>query len=200
MSLSPNQGGSRPSALVWGGIFVWAMLVAGGMGVLVAYQMHAGRQKIAPQNAPIPVKGRATLLVFIHPMCSCTNATLNELDKIASTNGDKLTIKVLCENLEPQWADSDVVRRAKEIPGVEVWTDAKGELAQKVGALTSGFVVLYDANGRKVFQGGITASRAHEGDNEGEDAIDEFVSKGKIALRNTPTYGCALGTPQPAKS
>ncbi len=133
-------------------------------------------------------------------MCPCTNATLTELDKIASINANKLSIKVLCEDLEPQWANSACVRRARLIRGVEVSTDQNGALARKVGALTSGFVVLYDAKGQKVFQGGITESRAHEGDNDGEDSIDEFVSTGKITLQKTPVYGCPLGVSQTVKS
>ena len=66
-------------------------------------------------------------------------------------------------------------------------------------------VVLFDAQGRVLFTGGITDGRGHEGDNPGLDAALAALGEpnassavaGPPAMRATPVYGCPLMNDRP---
>ena len=204
-----NEEGDRRTLMprVWKG-FHWLVLpvgglfVLGGMGGLVLYEMKAGPQKAAPTALNSTSKTSRgpdlpSLLVFMHPMCPCTNATVSELEKIRSSTAGKLKITMFVSTPEipaDAWLTSPTVERARAIQGVQVEADRGGFVAHKFGAMTSGFTVLYDQAGKKVFQGGITSSRGHEGDCAGTDTINQFVLRGTVPTRRTPVYGCALGS------
>ena len=81
---------------------------------------------------------------------------------------------------------------AAAIPGVAAREDLDGAQARLFGAETSGFLVLYDPRGQLLFQGGITGSRGHAGDNAGEDAVALLLTGRAAGLRQTPVYGCSL--------
>jgi hypothetical protein len=67
-----------------------------------------------------------------------------------------------------------------------------GSLARQLGAETSGYVALYDANGRLLFSGGITRSRGHEGESAGRRTICALLAGEVVADPKTPVFGCPL--------
>jgi hypothetical protein len=73
------------------------------------------------------------------------------------------------------WDDTDLRRSAAEIPGVTVMSDLDEAEADLFSAQASGQTMLYDASGKLLFSGGITASRGHSGDNAGSSSIVSFV-------------------------
>jgi hypothetical protein len=75
-----------------------------------------------------------------------------------------------------------------------VVADDGGVESQRFGALSSGQALLYGADGRLLFAGGITESRGHQGDNAGESAIAALVlGAGRSGQSSsTPVYGCPL--------
>ena len=95
-------------------------------------------------------------------------------------------------SLPAQWADTDLRRDAERIPGVTVLSDIDGAEAQKFGAQTSGHTFLYDRGGSLLFNGGITASRGHAGDNVGESSLTSIVEKHKGPVAATHVFGCSL--------
>lgn len=136
-----------------------------------------------------------TLLMFVHPRCPCTRASINELNRImARANGDLVAhaLFVLPHSLPQSWAETGKWFTARSIPGVTVQTDLDGKLASAFGAKTSGYVVLYNSRGQLLFQGGITSTRGHEGDNLGEDAILAYATGKDPGIHRTPVYGCLL--------
>jgi hypothetical protein len=70
--------------------------------------------------------------------------------------------------------------------------DPDGILAVSLGNLTSGAVTLYDPMGILRYQGGITASRGHEGDNPGEEAVLQVLRGGQISHKSMPAFGCPI--------
>jgi hypothetical protein len=90
------------------------------------------------------------------------------------------------------WEETEVVRRAREIPGTTVVSDLDGTKAALFGAGTSGQAMLYDVQGRLLFNGGMTASRGHIGDNAGVQRIASWVTTGKADRDSSLVYGCAL--------
>ena len=96
------------------------------------------------------------------------------------------------KDFSEDWTKTDIWQSAAAIPDVKIKIDDEGREAERFNASTSGQVLLYDANGRLLFDGGITASRGHSGDNDGREAIESFVLRGKATTTQTPVFGCSL--------
>lgn len=139
--------------------------------------------------------GRPTLVVFLHPYCPCSRATLRQLDELLAETRNKPAVTIvftISKGLPPGWEKEDLWQTAAAMPGVRVVCDAGGVEARRFNVAGSGHTLLYDAGGRLLFSGGITASRGHEGDNPGQDAIVNFVLKGRSDVTHTPVFGCSL--------
>jgi hypothetical protein len=135
------------------------------------------------------------LVMAVHPQCPCSRASIRELEVLMARSGGGLTARVLFirpRGTTDEWVHSDTWRAAQEIPGVSVIIDEEGREARAFGATASGQVAVYDAGGRLAFRGGITASRGHEGDNDGLDAILSLVRHGGPRIFTTHVYGCPL--------
>jgi hypothetical protein len=91
-----------------------------------------------------------------------------------------------------QWSHSDLWLAATAIPGVSVLSDEDGREARLFHGETSGHTILYDGQGRLLFDGGITASRGHYGDNAGYDAINALLHGKTTQQAMTPVYGCPI--------
>src|SRR4029078_12925735 len=72
---------------------------------------------------------------------------------------------------------------------------AGARVAARLGATTSGHVLVYGADGALLFSGGITSARAHEGDSIGQNAIVRALYGGKPPIDQTPVFGCGLKSP-----
>lgn len=139
--------------------------------------------------------GKPTLLMFAHPHCPCTRASIGELAQIMAHAVGKVNAFVLFvkpPNAETGWDDTDLRRGAASIPGVTVVTDENGVEAARFGAETSGHTVVFDPSGALVFSGGITASRGHAGSNAGENAVLAAITRRPFDLARTSVFGCSL--------
>jgi hypothetical protein len=133
--------------------------------------------------------------MFAHPHCPCTRASLGELEVLLTHFPSQLNSYVVF--LKPtgtaaNWEKTDLWRKASSIPGVRVYTDDAGIEAHRFQSETSGQTLLYDRGGRLLFQGGITLSRGHAGDNPGRSAIEELLREGHSNQVKTPVFGCSL--------
>jgi hypothetical protein len=151
----------------------------------------------APLELPAELNGldgKPILLVFAHPQCSCSRATMDDLARIRTEARD-LDIRVFfftpVETPEG-WTDTDLWKEAQRIPGIRVEPDAGGKRASRFGASTSGQVFFYDAGAHLAFAGGITAFRGHSGDNDGHDSIAALLHGRKPVHSTTPVFGCGL--------
>jgi hypothetical protein len=149
-----------------------------------------------PAKAQIPLDPKHdTLVMFAHPKCPCTRATMDELSRLMEKSDGKISAYVLFlkpKNFSDDWVQASLWKSARMIPGVTVKEDPEGLVAQKFGAETSGYVLLYAPNGQLLFSGGITGSRGHAGDNIGEDAIVELATGQNPGITHTMVYGCSL--------
>ena len=178
----------------------WVGLLVAGFGSLVSYQMRAGVPAAEYDSWPGGVSlaldpQRFNLVMFAHPKCSCTDASLEEL-KVVMTQGRGKIFPTICffdpAGLPADWAQTSLVRAAREIPGLNVVIDLNGSLAEKFGAMTSGQVLMFDGRGRRVFAGGITGSRGHAGDNRGRTLVLALANQETSEPAQTPVFGCAL--------
>ncbi|MEY2488685.1 MAG: hypothetical protein QOC70_627 [Verrucomicrobiota bacterium] len=138
---------------------------------------------------------RPTLVMLAHPHCPCTAASIGELAQIMARLQGKVAAYVLFvkpKEAGRDWGDTNLRRSAEAIPGVKVVFDADGEEARRFGAETSGHTLLFGADGRLLFSGGITASRGHSGENAGESAIVALLNEQTPARTRTLVFGCSL--------
>ncbi len=184
--------------LMIGLIAIWSVVVVAGFCALWSYAAAPGDNASPPKNWPplsaIVRDGRPTLLLFAHPHCPCTRATLAELERLLAVSHDQFDAHILFiapYGTDSSWRDSELCRVARRIPSVTVQEDAARGEAKLFRARTSGTCLLYDSAGRLQFQGGLTAARGHEGDNEGTSSIRSLLN-GEPAASQTRVFGCPL--------
>lgn len=177
---------------------VWCALTASGIAALERYAHTPGAMAEPPATWPGGViaraPGRATIALFAHPRCPCTRASLRELARVMARVRGRAEAWVLFytpDSAGPEWTTGGLWDIARGIPGVRVLADREGRTASRLRAHTSGQVVAYDAGGRLVFHGGITASRGHEGDSAGEAGLIAALGPGGPPAVAT-VFGCAL--------
>jgi hypothetical protein len=181
----------------------WMLLIGWGMNTLWAHQNTPGPAATAPARWPVsssikPEPGKPTLVLLAHPQCPCTKATLAELAVLMTRCQGRLAACVLFikpTGMPDRWEKTDLWRDAAAIPGVTVSADPDAGESKLFGARTSGQALLYSPDGRLVYSGGLTISRAHHGDNPGLSALSRWVNSGDADRQAWPVFGCPLDTP-----
>ena len=174
------------------------------MGMLWRYKSTPGVAASAPARWPQGTQlthapDRMTLVLFAHPQCTCTRATLVELAWLVDHHRALLSTQVVFiqpAGLDDHWLDSDTYRRVGAMPGVARRIDRDGSEARRFGAATSGQALLYDSDGRLLFSGGLTGARGHEGDNLGRARVAALLSHQPIDRAVSSVFGCELETPR----
>ena len=199
---TPSGGlsGAKRSPGIWLGLILWLALLAGALAWMSYHTHRPGPTTAAPaywpQNSKIARDRKVpTLLMFAHPRCPCTRATLGELAVFMAQAQGKVQAEVWFLKPVPApyaWTNTDLWQTAAAIPGVSVHEDRDGREARLFGAETSGEALLYQTDGRLQFQGGITESRGHAGDNDGRAALAALVAGEPLSMVRTPVFGCPL--------
>lgn len=179
---------------------LWIFSLGLGLRSLFSYETRPGPAGNSPESWPVDSKitlssEQYTLVMLAHPRCPCTRASIGELANVMAKSLGKIHAYVLL--LKPttspgDWTDTELRRSAAAIPGVTVVLDQDGLEAKRFGAITSGHTLLFDLHGRRIFNGGITASRGHAGENAGENAILALVANDKPLTSTTLVFGCPL--------
>src|SRR5437899_2755237 len=127
---------------------IWLLAVAGGIGVLLRYENTPGQINTTPRQWPEESriqrpKDGPILLMFAHPECPCTRASIDELNRLLARCRGQLVVEALF--FQPASLPQDHVRgslwqRAEALPGISVRSDPDGLEARRFGAETSGRV------------------------------------------------------------
>src|SRR5688572_26669945 len=168
------------------------------MGALAAYKSRPGATSYAPSVWPegsrLPrVVARPTLVMFAHPGCPCTRASLDELAWLQTRFADRVDTYVVFMSVGGVGADAPLVERARTVPSARLVMRGAAE-ARLFGVTTSGHTLFYDSASRLRFSGGITAARGHAGTSAGRAHLAALLAETSTAPRETPAYGCALGS------
>jgi len=179
---------------------VWFACAVAGLYVLWTYDNQPGLAANASETWPaasrfVAATDRATLVFVAHPQCTCTRASLGELAEALarSTSKPKTYVVFVKPSSMPEgWEKSDLWETASRLPGTTIVRDDDGREAEIFGAATSGQTFVYDATGALQFSGGITASRAHAGDNAGRSSVVALLNHLGSNRARTNVYGCSL--------
>lgn len=195
----------RPTGTVIAAFWITSLIT--GSFFLTRYEQRPGSDTAAPSQWPSAVSvprdsNLPTLVMFLHPYCPCSRASVGELALIMARCHDRVVGVVMVAALggldDPQ--KSSLWRDAELIPGVTVLRDQDGVAARRFHATTSGRIALYDKNRRLLFAGGITSARAHSGDNTGRDSIVALIAGNGSLAHTTPTFGCPIFSPKTCDS
>jgi len=180
--------------LVWLGLAIWGTLA------MMSASNRPGPAGTAPAKWPAESSltrpaAKPTLLMFVQSDCACSKASVGELSLLMDGCLGRVNTRVLFvrpAGKTTNQAQSDLWRLVAGIPGVSATTDVDGREARLFGAETSGQVVLYGADGRLRFQGGVTLYRGHVGDNPGRAALQKLICREPSQVTQTPVFGCPL--------
>lgn len=179
---------------------VWLALIISAYGYLVLYAATPGLDADPPRHWPdastmVLGENKPTMVVFLHPKCACSRATVAELNRIMTRGKDRVKVYVLLllpGGMEEDWVRSDLWQQAKAIPTVTTLIDRDGHESNRFQCRTSGHILVYKPNGELSFSGGITASRGHEGENTGRSAVEALVLDKIPGAESNPVFGCPL--------
>lgn len=189
---------------------LWVLLLGVGFWQLLSYANTPGKAARLLQQWPETTRivrnpTMSTLLLFAHPRCPCSEASVGELERLMPKIQDSVQSIVVFfkpKNKSEEWAKERLWKKAEAIPGVQVILDEGGAEAEHFAAETSGQTFLYDKNGNLAFSGGITPERGHMGDSDGRNAILSLVAThfsevgGKMPVTSTPVFGCSIKNPE----
>ena len=179
----------------------WGLAVGAGHLLLGAHAARPGDPGDPPSRWPgesriAPVPDRPRLLIFLHPRCPCSKASVEELATILEPFRDRVSVHAVLLRYDERrdGAGSDLGRLVRRRLGVDARPDPGGEEARRFGVETSGHVLLFGPRGGLAFSGGITSGRGHRGENPGRDAIRSLLRFGDAATPGHPVFGCPLTT------
>jgi hypothetical protein len=188
-------------------ISAWVLAVGASWRQILLYEFNTAQDAPRlclewPADSKLPRESRSTVVVFIHPKCPCTRATLAELERLwvlrdrdATRDTQLFVVATMPADASSDWFTTANIDRAQKLDGAKLIIDAGGREAHRFGAATSGTVMWFDSSGRRLYAGGITASRGHEGANVGSQCLEELIRGGIQASAGIPALGCRLCLP-----
>lgn len=146
---------------------------------------------------------KPTALLFAHPKCPCTQATIREFQRIEARHpaGFETTVVFpVTAAQEEAWRDTRLVNEARNLASARIMFDRDGVEATRFDSSASGQVLLFAPDGRLLYSGGITAARGHEGSNGGQEAFEYQLVHPDSPVIAFPVFGCGLvRSPSPEK-
>lgn len=181
-------------------IFVlWIAVMAFGHYTLFSYESKEcsrGTVKSTwPEKASFTPGRLPTIVMFIHPLCVCSKASVEEFSNLMRNRSSKVNAVIyvmMPREKQKDFASAPIVERAGRIPDVRVLLDFDNKEAKTFGVETSGHVLIYDERGILKFNGGITAARGEPGPNRYEDEALKTLNSMLSARSAPPVFGCSL--------
>lgn len=183
----------------------WGIAIGGGMLMMHAYGLSPGDPGAPPARWPAGSRlkrdgVRPQLLIFLHPRCPCSRASVTELARILSRCEGRLAARAVLyrpASSSHAWFEPGLVAALREIPGLEITSDPAGEEAREFGVATSGHVLLFDSSGELKFSGGLTPGRGQFGDEPGRLALLARLIGPSPRGMDEPIFGCPLSNCRP---
>lgn len=184
---------------IWCGLIIWRLCSLIQFDTTPGARGRPLAEWPATTSLPLDVRpSRFTLLLFLHARCSCSHASLHELEQLLGPGSERVSPHIIVADPAGGGSPSGALwEQARALPGAVLHWDHAGIEAQRFGALTSGDVLLWDAQGRLLYRGGITPARGHIGDSPGPRAIRAFLQSDRTPAQDAPVFGCPISNPDP---
>ncbi len=178
---------------------LWAGTVAAAFQAIRQFETTPGDAANAPKAWPAGTRIARTanewsLVMLVHPHCSCSRASVQELQAVLDKAPNNVRTYVLVyrpAGVAAGWERTQVVENASSMKRVTTIIDENGRDADRFGGFTSGQTFVYDDRGRLRFAGGITSLRGHAGLNSGRTGIIDIL-RTRNGEGTHPVFGCAI--------
>jgi hypothetical protein len=177
---------------------VWTATIGAAFNAIRRFETTPGAAALAgpswPSASSVPrQRGEWSLVMLVHPHCSCSRASVQELQAIIekSPSVQPYVLVYRPADFKAGWEQGAVLSAASRLPRTKVIIDENGREAMRFGGFTSGQTLLYDRQGRLRFAGGITSLRGHSGINSGRIDVIKIASSGN-GMGEHPVFGCAI--------
>lgn len=177
---------------------VWAATIGAAFNAIRRFETTPGQAADAgtvwPAGSSVPRQpGEWSLVMLVHPHCSCSRASVQELQAILekSPSVQPYVLVYRPADFKPGWERGAVLDAATRLRRAHVLIDENGREAKRFGGFTSGQTLLYDPQGRLRFSGGITSLRGHAGINSGRVDVIRIATTGDGSGVH-PVFGCAI--------
>jgi hypothetical protein len=181
---------------------VWGVVAIAG---LIAVYAHAfknediGRAEVIwPSDSSLEQSpDRCTLVMFAHPRCPCTLASLDSLARVMGVADCKAVVVFWQPDSDSQpvesssWRNSPSIKLAEKMQDVSIYFDRSGAEFKKFGVNTSGHCMAFSKGGVQLFTGGLTSSRGHVGPSAASDSLIQSIQSVK-PTKPSPVYGCTI--------
>ena len=194
----------RCSGLLAAALIVWTVVVIVGWYRVSSYSFAAdplamtGAPKHWPADSIIAkTDKRPTLLLFLHPKCPCSRATVAELERLNTLVPLQRLPNICIVATAPRsvgdlWWSTALLSRAGRLPNAHIILDPGGVEAALFEARTSGTVLLFNAQGEQLYAGGVTLARGHDGHNAGLQAVADLLIDPSAHRPAIPPFGCSV--------
>ena len=180
---------------------IWVTTIVLALDAMRKFESTPGIAADAPQQWPSLASidrnaNGSTLVMLIHPHCSCSRASIQELAEIIGAAPRTLrTFVVVYRPKESAvgWEQTDVTRAAASLRRTTLVIDEDGATARRFGGFTSGQTFLYDREGRLRYAGGVTSLRGHAGLNGGRVSVIRLANT-ESGKATHPVFGCAINS------
>lgn len=184
-------------------VATWLGMLGTGLGLLIHHGNVAGAVgRVAPHLAPDLARAlqwtaaRPLLVLCAHPQCPCLPSTLGELQHAVAGHSIDLRVVTFVPTVPPaSWDPVAIADLRTALPQAQHQDDPDGALAERLGAATSGHILLYDTLGSLRFSGGVTGGRGHRGDNAAVRTLARVLGElagGAADSATTAVFGCPL--------
>ena len=182
-------------------VLVWGACVLLGLLQAWTYEMTPGGSGQTPGQFPAKTElklpgDKSSLLVFMHPKCPCSQATLEKLQELKEKVQDKLDVQVVMyypKEKGPAFIEDSLAKGTRKL-GYAVIPDEEGTEAKRFGAQTSGHAFMFSSDKKLLFSGGLTSARGHAGPSAASENILAILSASDPSLRSAETFGCCIDT------
>lgn len=173
----------------------WCLAVTASLGGLATYSSAPSFvEEVATTRFEGGSLDRFTLIVGVHPRCACTLATASQLERLLTRIDARVdcVVYVFAPHDAEDFTETLLVERFRAMPSVRVELDRAAARCREYGLSTSGAVALFAPGGERVFSGGLSPSRGHEGACLGTDAVADIVLGRTPEVTQTAVYGCRI--------
>jgi hypothetical protein len=161
---------------------------------MMAFDSTPGARAAAPAQWPaksalLPAAGRTVLLMFVHPECNCSNASLEQLALLENMLDGQLRAYVVLWHGRGMAASG---KRREWLRVAPVIDDLDGREAKLFGAKTSGQTMIYNEQGRLIFSGGLTVLRGEGGGEKILQGVVRAIKESGHSAVERPAFGCSI--------
>ncbi len=182
------------------GVALWIAAVFSGVLALTVHSNSPGESTAIERDVPshpdiVLSPDQFTLMMFVHPHCPCSHASMHEWARIRSQYPDDVHVQVwfYCPPHETEsWVHTVLWELACQTASQEPLIDHDGRVAADLGVQTSGHALLFASNGELLYSGGITSSRGHEGDSINTQAVGRLLRAESDEFVQYPVFGCPI--------